>query len=230
VNFVGSFSYHAGDLHTSTWTIDGNSISGSVNESTSTTEVSYTFNSTGVYLISLAVTDDCGNTGTADTINNDLQAMVVIYDPNGGFVTGGGWITSPGGAYTPDPLLTGRASFGFVSKYQPGASIPTGNTELQFRAASFNFKSTGYEWLVVAGARAQYKGYGTVNGMGSYRFMLTVIDGQVNGGGGSDKFRLKIWDDSSGGIIYDNQVSGDTGDNATPNTVIGGGSIVIHRN
>jgi hypothetical protein len=41
--------------------------------------------------------------------------------------------------------------------------------------------------LVIAGARAQYKGLGTVNGSGNYGFLLTAIDGQVNGGGGVDK-------------------------------------------
>ena len=38
---------------------------------------------------------------------------------------------------------------------------PSGATEFQFQAGSFNFKSTSYEWLVVAGAKAQYKGAGT---------------------------------------------------------------------
>jgi len=33
--------------------------------------------------------------------------------------------------------------------------VPDGQTELQFQAAGFNFHSTAYEWLVVAGARAQ---------------------------------------------------------------------------
>lgn len=33
-----------------------------------------------------------------------------------GFVTRGGWIHSPSSAYAADPLLSGRASFGFVSR------------------------------------------------------------------------------------------------------------------
>src|SRR2546427_8433734 len=33
---------------------------------------------------------------------------------------------------------------------------------------------------VVAGARAQYKGTGTINGQGSYKFLLTAIDGDIN--------------------------------------------------
>ncbi len=139
---------------------------------------------------------------------------VVVYDPGAGFVTGGGWITSPAGAYAADPTLTGRANFGFVSKYQPGAGVPTGQTQFHFKAGDLDFHSTSYEWLVVAGARAQYKGTGTINGSGSYSFLLTVIDGQKPGGGGVDQFRLKIW--GAGGVIYDNQM-GD-GDDAPAST------------
>jgi hypothetical protein len=152
---------------------------------------------------------------------------VVAYDPYGGFVTGGGWIISPLGAYTLEPSLTGKATFGFVSKYQKGSSVPTGDTEFQFHVANFSFHSTAYDWLVVAGARAQFKGIGTVNGIGNYGFILTAIDGQISGGGGVDKFRIKIWDRNSGANVYDNQ-NGES-DDAALTTAIGKGSIVIHK-
>ncbi|MGH2450700.1 MAG: right-handed parallel beta-helix repeat-containing protein [Candidatus Limnocylindria bacterium] len=153
-------------------------------------------------------------------------ALLAVYDPAAGFVTGGGWITSPEGAFTADPSLTGRATFGFVSKYQKGAQKPVGRTEFQFRVAKFTFQSDDYDWLVISGARAQYKGAGTVNGAGEYGFLLTAIDGQLKGGGGADKFRIKIWDRASGTVVYDNQLGAD--DAGDPSTVIGGGSIVIH--
>ena len=153
--------------------------------------------------------------------------LIVFYDPSGGFVTGGGWINSPAGAHTLNPALTGKATFGFVSKYQKGATVPSGNTEFQFNVANFNFKSTSYDWLVIAGARAQYKGSGKVNGLGDYGFILTATDGQISGGGGVDKFRIKIWDKMTGTVVYDNQLG--AGDDADPTTALGGGSIVIHK-
>ncbi len=153
-------------------------------------------------------------------------ALLAVYDPSAGFVTGGGWITSPVGAYTANPSLTGKANFGFVSKYQKGQSTPDGNTEFQFQAAGLNFHSTSYDWLVIAGPKAQYKGSGTINGTGDYGFILTAMDGSLNGGGGVDKFRIKIWDKASGVTVYDNQMG--ASDTADPTTVIGGGSIVIH--
>jgi hypothetical protein len=88
------------------------------------------------------------------------------------------------------------------------------------------FKSTSYQWLVVSGARAQYKGSGTLNGAAGYGFLLTAIDGQVNGGGGTDKFRIKIWDANSV-VVYDNQMGAP--DDSDPTTVITGGSIVLHK-
>jgi hypothetical protein len=184
------------------------------------------FSTASVNVVTVTVADAFGG---SDTKKQD--AYLVLYDPNGGFVTGGGWINSPAGAYVADGSLAGKATFGFVSKYKKGQSVPDGNTEFQFHAAGMNFASTAYEWLVLAGARAQYKGTGTINGAGNYGFILTAIDGSVNGGGGTDRFRIKIWDNNNAGaIVYDNQIS--TTDDAsltTVGTLLGGGSIQIHN-
>jgi hypothetical protein len=180
---------------------------------------SHVYTAAGVYTIQMTATDD-------DTGAKTESVMVVIYDPSAGFVTGGGWIDSPAGAYTADPTLAGRAGFGFVSKYQKGANLPSGKTEFQFQAGSFYFKSEAYDWLVVSGAKAQFKGTGSVNGVSGYGFLLTLTDGQINGGGGVDKFRIKIWD--ANGVVYDNMIEyPDDMDVANPQA-IGGGSIVIH--
>ena len=179
------------------------------------------FQVAGVHKICVHGKDAANNIGQEECI------LLAVYDPYGGYVTGGGWIYSPLGAYTANPSLIGKANFGFVSKYRNGATIPTGETEFQFKVADLNFHSESYEWLVVASARAMYKGLGTINGAGQYGFMLSAIDGQINGGGGSDRFRIKIWDTNSGMIVYDNQIGAD--EDAVPVTQLGGGSIVIHR-
>jgi len=212
------------DTHTAVWNWgDGSTSEGSITESSGSGSVSgsHTYSAAGVYTITLTVTDQEGASGTSKF------QYVVIYDPSAGFVTGGGWINSPVGAYTPDPSLTGKANFGFVSKYQKGATIPTGQTQFKFHVANMDFNSTSYQWLVIAGAKAQYKGSGTINGKGDYEFILTAIDGQVNGGGGIDKFRIKIMDKITGTIVYDNQMG--AGDDDNPTTAIAGGNIVIHK-
>jgi len=55
-------------------------------------------------------------------------------------------------------------------KYKKGANTPTGQSESQFKASDLNFRSTTYDWLVIAGARAQFKGLGTINGTGGTVF------------------------------------------------------------
>jgi hypothetical protein len=154
-------------------------------------------------------------------------AYFSVYDPNAGFVTGGGWINSPAGAYSADPTLTGKANFGFNAQYKKGSQTPDGNTEFQFQAGNLNFKSTNYATgsLVIAGAKAIFQGTGTINGTGNYNFMISAIDGNISGGGGVDKFRIKI-QTAGGGVVYDNNVNAP--DNADPTTALGGGSIVIH--
>jgi len=212
------------DTHTAVWDWgDGNTASGLINEvsGNGTANGDHVYANAGVYVVTLTVTDN------HDAVDTEIFQYVVVYNPTGGFVTGSGWIDSPTGAYVSDPSLTGKAHFGFVSRYQKGAFLPSGSTEFQFKAGDLSFRSTVYDWLVIAGARAQFKGVGTINGSGNYGFLLTVTDGQVAGGGNMDKFRIKIWDRSSGTVIYDNQPGSD--ENAEPNTTIGGGSIVIHK-
>jgi hypothetical protein len=175
----------------------------------------------GVYPLDVDIVAGANYTAHAD-------GYFVVYDPAGGFVTGGGWIDSPAGAYAADPALAGKANFGFVSKYQKGATVPTGNTEFQFQEGNLNFKSTNFQWLVIQGSsKAQFKGTGTINGSGKYDFIVTAMDGDaVSGTKKPDAFRIKITDFVTGATVYDNQMGKDeTGDFAT---TLGGGSIVIH--
>jgi hypothetical protein len=200
------------DTHTAEWNWGDHTTAGTVTQGAGFGSVddSHVYSTAGVYTIELTVTDDDGGLGTS------IFQYIVVYDSDAGFVTGGGWIFSDPGSYLPDPLLDGKANFGFVSKYKKGASVPTGSTEFQFKAGDLNFHSTSYDWLVVTGSDyARFKGIGTINGMGDYKFMLWAGDNDP------DTFRIKIWEEDEFGIesvIYDNGMDQE----------IGGGSIVIH--
>ncbi len=180
------------------------------------------YNITGVFTIILTIYDDDGG-------NDSMEfRYAVIYNSSGGFVTGGGWIISPKGAYTSDPNLTGKAHFGFVSKYKKGQQKPSGNTEFQFQVANLNFHSNSYDWLVIAGHKAMFKGNGTVEGSGNYGFMISAIDEKLTSSTDVDLFRIKIWDkENNNEVIYDNQL--DDPENNDPTTEIAGGQIVIHK-
>jgi hypothetical protein len=201
--------------------INLNAADGSYNSNTETATITLNRPNPDVLDVCVRGTDQAGNTNPATGTNPIQCAFLAIYDPSAGFVTGGGWINSPTGAYLPDPSLTGKATFGFVSKYLKGATVPIGNTEFQFHAGGMNFSSTNYEWLVVSGSggRAQYKGTGTINGQSGYGFLLTALDQPSN------QFRIKIWNTATSAIVYDNRLgSPDSGNDATP---LGGGNIMI---
>lgn len=84
---------------------------------------------------------------------------------------------------------------------------------------------------MIAGAKAKYKGVGTINGMGYYGFLLSGIDANLAPSTDVDLFRIKIWDKDNGdSVIYDNQTAcADGAEDANPCTAIGGGSIVVHK-
>lgn len=196
------------DTHTAAWDWGNGTSAGTVTQGAGSGSVndSHSYSEPGVYTIKLTVTDNDG----AGSIEAIFQ-FIVVYDPNGGFVTGGGWIDSPENASYQYMQTGGKATFGFVAKYKKGANVPDGNTVFQFKAGDLNFKSSSYEWLVVAGNKAQFKGEGTINGHGNHKFMISADDDSP------DTFRIQIWGDS--GIVYDNGSQ----------QSLGGGSIVIHK-
>lgn len=183
---------------------DGSALAGGSGDCSSTLN----FTDPGVYAVTMTVTDADGGAASA-------QVEVVVTDPAAGFVTGGGWIDSPKGAYLADPELAGRMTFRFVSEYRGGEVVPTGDTELQFRAGSLVFHSKSHQWLVVhrAAGNAQLRSNGRVNGRDGYSILLRATDG-----GRVDRLRVQIFEDATGAMIYDNGADQE----------IGGGSIVIH--
>lgn len=197
---------------------DGSSSLGAVTEAggAGSATATHTYAAAGVYSVTVTVTDEYGAIGIA------TYANVVAYDPNAAKVTGGGQLNSPSGAYPADPSLTGKVNFGLNAKYQGGSSLPTGVTTFQFHPGGIMFQSSSYSWLVSSGGRAQYAGVGTINGGGSYNFLVTADDGSV------DKLRMQIWSAATGDVIYDN-VPGAPDDISSANPQpISKGSIVVH--
>jgi hypothetical protein len=182
---------------------------------------SYAYRDPGIYTLQVTVQDVFGQFDTS------TYEFAVVYDPAGGFVTGSGWIDSPPGAYVPDPGLTGKATFAFVSRYSKGTTVPTGKAQFQFKAGDFGFHSDSYDWLVVnrGGSWALFKGSGLVNGHldpngNAFKFMLWAGDGATSGG--ADTFRIRIWAEDMSAVetfIYDNGFD----------QALGGGTIRIQR-
>jgi hypothetical protein len=185
----------------------------------------HTYDETGVYEIKLTMTD-------APYLSTVVESYkyVVIYDPSAGFVTGGGWIDSPAGAYVPDPSKVGQATFGFISKFyrtRTGENELSGSTVFEFHAGDLRYTSSSYDFLVVKNSKAIYRGLGYINGdtTKEYGFMLTAQDLDTG-----DMFRIQIWDgDPATGLIYDNKI-GAAANDMDAGTLINDGSIIIQTN
>ncbi|HEU4888265.1 MAG TPA: DNA/RNA non-specific endonuclease, partial [Thermoanaerobaculia bacterium] len=181
------------DTHTATFSWgDGSSSTATCTPGSCTASKSYA--AAGIYTVGIVITDAAGATATT-TFSN-----VIVFDTNAGHVTGGGWFAT----------TTGKANLNVNVKYLPGQSAPAGNTK--FEGAGITFTSTTHQWLVVSGSTAVYRGTGTINGTGNYGFNVIATDAAT------DTFRIRIWDTTSGTVVYD-----------STDQPLGGGNLVVHK-
>ncbi len=165
-----------GDSSTTAGTVSGGSVSGD-----------HVYAAAGVYTVTVTVRDEWGHSGSGTT-------TVVVYDRAAGFLTGGGWFTSPKGAVAGDPSATGKAQFQVSAQYASGASRPAGSFTLA--TPGLTLASTGLDWLVVTGDTARLAGPATVGGASGYRFEVTATDAAT------DTLRVVVRD-ASGAVVYD---------------------------
>jgi len=152
---------------------------------TKTSEVSQNVDSgfspaVGVYTLVVTASDNAGNTNVSDPV------FFVVYDPDSGHATGGGWFNPDGDSSLPD----GKANFEFTARYKNDVS--TGKLSFQCVDAGIHLKSTSIDWLTISSVSTQFQGTGTINGEGLYTFRVKAKD---NGEPGVDvdHFDIKIW-------------------------------------
>lgn len=185
------------DTHTALFSWgDGTSSAALVSEvpGSGTASASHTYSAPGFYTVTVTVWDDDGASDTA------TLGTVFVFDPDT-FVTGGGWVTSPVGASTADPVHTGKGTFGFVAKYHRDGNVK-GNVEFQLHKG-LNFHATRIDYLLINSGIAIFEGSGRVNGTDGYMFKVVATDERY-ATATKDLFWITIW--NGGGVVYDGSV------------------------
>ena len=115
----------------------------------------------GIYMIDVTVAN---STVTA-------EAVLVLYNPEGGFATGGGWIVPDDDGLNTRPNV--RANFGFNAKYKQ--ELPTGHVEFRYSDGHVDLKSSSIEQLVITGGKiVQFKGWASVNRVDGHWFFYQI--------------------------------------------------------
>ncbi|MGW0807765.1 hypothetical protein [Nonomuraea sp. NPDC002799] len=159
-----------------------------------TCQDSHVYTRPGMFTIKTEVADD-------DTGSGDSEVLVIVYDPDAGFGTQGGWLNSPAGAVTAEPSAAGKGHFQSNVKYLPHDEGPVpSNGKVSFRVdgSAFDLDSATLEWLVVTpDDKIAVKGTGSVGGQPGYGFVQYSYDAAPDG------VRLVVWPLSAGAYPAD---------------------------
>ena len=189
---------------------NGNVTEGTIDVATGMVYGSYTYSETGLYDVTVTITDICGEQAT------ETYSYIVIYDPCAGHVTGGGY------------FLDGKKknNFGFNAMYDHETGLPKGNVNFHDKLSGMHFKAENVAWLMVNNDQAIFQGNGLVNDQEGYSYLVSMIDGDVTGTPKINYLRIVIWDEFDQ-ILFDNQIGDD--DRTRAFIQIDNGSLKIHK-
>jgi photosystem II stability/assembly factor-like uncharacterized protein len=182
------------------------------------------------YTITTTCTDASGNvvtkTSTVFVPPNQKGTWSVVSVPNTILSLKTAAPAAAASTYVLNPVLLGVVNFDFSDTAPKTTKVRSAKADnlVNFILGDLQFNAVNYDFRELSGPRTQFKGFGKVNNEAGYKYLLTVIDGQAPKGGGVDKFRLKIWNEKTGEVIFDNQ-TGDS-DDADPTTPIADGNSI----
>jgi DMSO/TMAO reductase YedYZ molybdopterin-dependent catalytic subunit len=202
------------DTHTAVFDWgDGTTSVGVVDEAAHSITGSHAYTVNGFYTVKVTLTDSMGVAAT-----KTCTEYLVIYDGIGE-ASGSGTIQVGADDIPWDPAVIGQASFSLTAKYIK--DVPSGNAKLGIGKSQFT--AAFFDYIVINNGIAYIHGMGSIDKSApDYEFLLIAHAG---GKGGSDTYRLQIWDLNMN-KVFDN--APEAGDMLNPDaTSITGGSIVI---
>ena len=191
---------------------------------------SHVYSAAGDFTVSVYVTDkDGGRSATVQT------AVSVVGGPK----------TDPG-TYLAKNVVIGAGSFldASVTSAMPqrekekhrvqfavfarGGDIRGVGPDARFevRSAKMSFKALTFDRLSVDGAQASLSGSGRIERDGArYAYLVSAVDGDRRHERQRDFVRVRIWNATSGRVVFDNQPG--AGDNAAPQSRVADGGIEV---
>lgn len=168
---------------------------------------SHFYGEPGIYELTVTVTDDTG-----EVITESNQA--VMYHPAGSMVMATVRVVNEATAI----------HLGLNVKPDAKTGDPVGHVRFNRDGSGFavGFDSTKIQYLLIFGDWAIVTGTGTIDGVGEYGFLVSLLDQSKQGG--DDTFRVLIWDEDEE-TIYDSQPDEDG--IALPTTVPACGDIYV---
>ena len=164
-------------------------------------------------------------------------AMLVVYDPDGGSVSGAGWLVPSPGDVLPGftGSTTDRAHFGFNVRYRNGRSVvPEGTARFRYRVGDLELDASGFQWLAVTnptGAKFQGRASVTFRDEDTGELVTEVRPFRMDlrDRGDDDEFGITIYraDAVDPGDVDD--LSGEEPQWRVARTVIDGGSVRVKR-
>lgn len=173
----------------------------------------------GIYTMSATVSDEDGGTSAPAQYQ-----YVLVYDPAGSFVTGGGWLAAPANAC---PTLcnardASKAHFTVEAKFSSdGAQAPHGAITFWLQGKkSLDVRTSSLTMMIAWDNHVQLWGPATMNGTPNYTIRLSGLDQSKD-----DLLRIELFD-PTGARVYDTQWGASR--DAVPATPVQGGQLTVH--
>lgn len=220
VNALPSFSasfkdVDVRDTHKAVWSWgDGSKTVGTVSERNGTGSVSaqHVYRAAGIYTVRLTIIDNSGK-------SSSVERKVIVCATHGA-ISGEGAFAAPATAARNGTRLDPNGSFAFLS--EGGAAR---KAVVQVNVAGMALRSSRVDTVALDGMRVQYRGQGTVNGRGSYRFTLTATSGAASGG--KDRIHVRIAHTEPGSKVETVDYDNGAGTGAQAKAADAAGSVVL---
>jgi hypothetical protein len=173
----------------------------------------------GIYTVRATVSDEDGGTSAAAEYQ-----YVLVYDPAGSFVTGGGWLDAPASACPTFCNVNGatKAHFTIQARFAPDRlDAPEGAVKFWLQGKkALDVRTTSLTMLIAWDNQLQLWGPATVNGTPNYAIRISGLDRGAN-----DMLRIELFD-PSGTRVYDTQWGAPR--DVSPTAPVEGGQLIIH--